>query len=148
MEAFLILVVIALALQPRGGGNGGRPAVGGLKPAGGSGNPPGGCRQVWKTAEEAANAMNLLGYSPMPGLFGPDGKLGTFDADVDGEVLRFQQNYNHAANRSMAPDMGRLSEDGLMGGCTMAGMLYVFQAIGQDRWRQEYGDQQIGGLTG
>jgi len=103
------------------------------------GNPPGGCVKVTASPLIVVELLNALGYWPRPDVFGPDGKLGTYDGTPDPEVMAFQTNYNEASRMKFSgPDSGGLDEDGLMGKCTFAGMDYVIGGVGPTAWRERY----------
>lgn len=138
----LLLFLILLGLGRRGtgpapgSGGGGADQLPGRPPGIPKGNPPGGCRRVYKTEDGFVQALNLLGYSPMPNPFGPDGKLGTGDATPDAEIAAFQLDYNSASRKGvLGPKAGGLVEDGMTGPCTMAGMSHVFDTMSVDQWR-------------
>jgi hypothetical protein len=99
---------------------------------------------VYQSPIDTLQALNLLGYSPFPDIWGPDQKLGTYDAPVDPEVRQFQMDFNQASRSRWlrAPQggpAGGLSPDGRMGRCTMAGMAYALSARGAEAWRARYG---------
>ena len=99
------------------------------------GNPPGGCHKHYDEAGAEA-VLQALGYNPKPGVFGPDGQLGTYDAEPDPEIARFQNQYNGASGRgALGPNAGGLGVDGWMGKCTMAGMKHVYEYVGAAAWK-------------
>lgn len=167
MEGLFLLLLLALGSGGRGNGTGngngnggttgngdttgdgykGGPAGPGSVPAG---NPPGGCRLVFSDPASTVQFLNLLGYTPAPAIFGPDGQLGTFDADPDPEVQQFQLDYNQASrSRWIGTNGGGLEPDGLMGRCTMAAMSNADVARGNAEWRARYMPKvSLGGVTG
>ena len=117
--------------KPKPGGVGGF-----LGPAGGrpAGDPPGGCAKHY-TEGEAENILVGLNYNPQPGVFGPDGQLGTWDAAPDTEIQRFQGDYNRAsAAGKIGANAGGLDADGFMGKCTMAAMKHAYDNYGPTTW--------------
>lgn len=151
MEGLVLLLLFALAGGPRPTkpGDGGNGKVGGLKtdnypggPAGvgpvPKGDPPGGCRLVYQTPAATLEALMLMGYSPLPQIWGPDGKLGTFDASADPDVRQFQLDYNQASRSRWIGNAGGLATDGMMGRCTMAGMAHALAVRGAAAWRERY----------
>jgi hypothetical protein len=153
VEGLVLLLLFALGggSSLGGGGNGGGTSGGGDSkgddykggPAGPgsrpSGNPPGGCRQIYDSAGNTSQALNMLGYSPMPQIFGPDDKLGTYDADPDPAIRQFQLDYNQGSrSKYLGTNAGGLGTDGLMGKCTMAAMFHVRTSVGDIAWRERY----------
>ena len=153
MEGLVLLLLLALGGGGKGSGGGG--TGNGGTTGGGSGNgntggpagpgpipggdPPGGCRLAYTSPAETVAALNMLGYTPMPQIWGPDGQLGTFDADPDPEVRQFQLDYNDASRTKwIGSDAGGVEPDGLMGRCTMAAMSYADVAQGAAAWRARY----------
>lgn len=151
MEGLVLLLLLALGGGGRPGGNGngttggggpskddghkGPASVGPVPP----GNPPGGCRLVYGTPESTLQALAMLGYTPLPEIWGPDEKLGTYDADVDPEIRQFQLDYNHASRtRFVGSNAGGLTPDGLMGKCGMAAIAHVMASVGANAWRDKY----------
>ena len=132
-----------------GGSNGGGskgPAKKGSRP---SGDPPGGCALYFTSPEATVQGLNMLGYTPMPEIWGPDRMLGTYDADVDPEVMQFQVDYNDASRRGLrGPKSGGLKMDGLMGKCVMAGMNHVQVYLGAEAWQDQYQARGLGGIGG
>lgn len=155
----MLLLLLALGMGGRGTGNGngatgngnGTTGNGHVGPAGPgpvpAGNPPGGCRLVYQSPAATVQALNVLGYTPMPEIWGPDQQLGTFDADVDPEVRQFQLDYNHASrSRWLGNNAGGLEPDGLMGQCTMAAISYA-TSRGAEAWRERYMQRvQVAGI--
>jgi len=153
VEGLVLLLLFALGGGTRGGngtgttGGGdskgddykGGPAGPGKRPAG---DPPGGCRLVYHTPFITSQAMNMLGYQPLPNLWGPDQQLGTYDADPDPAVRQFQLDYNQASrSKWLGANAGGLKVDGLMGKCVMSAMLNVSTGRGDKAWRERYGVQ-------
>jgi hypothetical protein len=132
-----------------GTGNGGGkkgPAKGGPRP---SGDPPGGCRLAYTSPAATVQGLNMLGYTPMAEIWGPDQQLGTFDAEVDPEVLQFQLDYNDASRTGfLGPNAGGLDPDGLVGKCLMAAMEHVVAYVGAAGWQDRYGARGLGGIGG
>ncbi len=103
------------------------------------GDPPGGCFLHYTSPAASVQGLNLLGYTPMPMIWGPDNALGTYDADPDPEVLQFQLDYNHASRTKwIGSNGGGIEPDGLMGICTMAAMSNAAVARGPEAWRARY----------
>jgi hypothetical protein len=128
-----------------GGGTKG-PAGPGSRPAG---DPPGGCRVLFTSPEATVQGLNMMGYTPMPEIWGPDQQLGTFDATPDPEVLQFQRDYNHASRTGfLGPSAGGVSTDGLMGKCTMAGIFHAQTYVGPEKWQDKYQARGLGGIGG
>lgn len=157
MEGLVLLLLFALGGGGRGGngtsngggtGNGGDtkgddykggPAGVGSRPAG---DPPGGCRLIYDSPGNTSQALNMLGYSPLPDIWGPDKQLGTYDADPDPAVRQFQLDYNQASrSKWLGTGQGGLKVDGLMGKCVMAAMFNVRTGVGDTAWRDRYGIQ-------
>jgi hypothetical protein len=154
VEGLILLLLFAVGGGGRGttgggtgngGGTGGGTGNGGWKggPAGPgsvpSGDPPGGCRLVYQSPASTLQALNLLGYTPLPEIWGPDAQLGTMDADPDPEVQQFQLDYNQASrSKWIGSNGGGLSPDGLMGRCTMAAMSNAQVSQGAAAWRERY----------
>ena len=156
MEGLLLLLLLALGGGSKkgngngngtGNGNGNGNGNGHVGPAGvgpiPSGDPPGGCRLVYDSPEATVQALAMLGYTPMPEIWGPDRVLGTFDADEDLEVRQFQLDYNHASRSGWLGTMtngkaGGLMPDGLMGKCTMSAIEHAEVWQGADAWRVRY----------
>lgn len=157
MEGLVLLLLFALGGGSSLGGNGssnggtgnggngdttgdgykGGPAGPGSRP---SGDPPGGCRLIYETPANTAMALNMLGYSPLPDIWGPDQELGTYDADPDAAVRQFQLDYNQASrSKWLGTGQGGLKVDGLMGKCVMAAMFNVRTGVGDTAWRERYG---------
>lgn len=164
MGEFVLLLLLALGMGGKSGstnggngngngsgngnGNGKDPHVGpaGVGPVP-SGDPPGGCRLVYASPFATLQAMNLLGYTPLPEIWGPDEELGTFDADPDPEVRQFQLDYNHASRSKFLNGAGGVTPDGLMGRCTMAAIEYATSS-GEAAWRERYMPRtQVAGLA-
>lgn len=162
--AALLLLLLALGMGGKNGnGNGGGTSNGGnggggtkddghVGPAGPgsvpSGDPPGGCRLVYASPAATVQALNMLGYSPRPDVWGPDAQLGTYDADPDADVMQFQLDYNQASRSRFIANGGGITPDGLMGKCTMSAIEYA-QAQGELVWRDRYMQTvSIGGLGG
>ena len=159
----LLLLAIGIGSRGKGGGNG---ANGGNGGNGGNGNgyaggpagvgpipngtPPGGCRLAFTSPMSTLQAMNLLGYTPSPQIWGPDEQLGTFDADNDPEIRQFQLDYNQGSrSKYLGNNAGGLMPDGMMGKCTMAAMAHVDVWVGQSAWRDRYMPRAtLGGLSG
>ena len=157
MEGLILLLLLAMGGGGRGkgtgngNGNGGTTGTGDTTgdgytggPAGpGSvpfGEPPGGCFLHYTTPAASVQGLMILGYTPMPMIWGPDGVLGTFDADPDPEVRQFQLDYNQASrSKWIGSDGGGIEPDGLMGTCTMAAMSNAAVARGEAAWRERYG---------
>lgn len=153
MEALVLLLLLAMGGGGRGsngggtgngsgngGGSGsgykGGPAGPGSVP---NGDPPGGCRLAYASPAATVQALNLLGYTPIPEIWGPDAQLGTYDADPDPEVRQFQLDYNQASrSRWIGSNGGGITPDGLMGKCTMAAISNAQVARGVDAWRERY----------
>ena len=156
MEGLVLLLLFALGGGSSLGGNGtsngggggggdsdgdgykGGPAGPGSRP---SGDPPGGCRLIYSTPQNTSQALNMLGYSPLPNIWGPDQELGTYDADPDPAVRQFQLDYNQASRSKWLANAGGLKVDGLMGKCVMAAMFNVRTGVGDTAWRERYGAQ-------
>jgi hypothetical protein len=143
----VLLLLLALGMGGKGSGNGngggsngGGNGNGWVGPAGPgsvpSGDPPGGCRLVYSSPAATVQALNMLGYTPLPQIWGPDEQLGTFDATPDPEVRQFQQDYNQASRSNYLASAGGVSADGLMGKCTMAAIEYA--AAQAPAWRERY----------
>jgi hypothetical protein len=85
-------------------------------------------------------AFNLLGYQTPPDRstmndLGTDGKLGGDDDIPNPEVTRFQKNYNAVSRTKIfAEKMGGLWEDGKVGPCTLNGLKYVMDNLGERDW--------------
>ncbi len=146
----VILVLVLLALGSASGGTVKGGFAGGAKKPGKlpgldtipqpAGNPPGGCRKVWATENATRVVLAGLGYNPGPAnIFGPDGKLGTGDAEPDNAIAQLQIDYNIASTKGLlGDDAGGLEMDGMMGPCTMAGMAHIIDTFELGpRFRQE-----------
>ncbi len=86
-------------------------------------------------------AMNVLGplgsgeYENEPGSTPAKGKLGGKDDKKSPVVKKFQIDYNIVSKAKMfASGMGRLSEDGLVGGFTLNAMRYATEKLGGKYW--------------
>jgi hypothetical protein len=91
----------------------------------------------------------MLGYTPIVEIWGPDGVLGTFDVEVDPEVLQFQMDYNDASRTGfLGGGAGGLDTDGMVGKCLMAGMEHVVSHVGAAAWQDRYGARGLGGIGG
>lgn len=164
MEGLVLLLLLALGSGGKGSngggtGNGGTNGGGsgsgdGYKggPAGvgpiPTGDPPGGCALHYPSPEETVAMLNMLGYTPMPEVWGPDAQLGTFDADPDAEVRQFQLDYNQASrSKWVGPNAGGLMPDGMMGECTMAAMAHAEVYRGSQAWRDRYMHKAVVGFA-
>ncbi|HUU94319.1 MAG TPA: hypothetical protein VM487_01150 [Phycisphaerae bacterium] len=155
MEGLVLLLLLALGMGGnRGTGNGGTgnggskkgPARPGSVP---SGDPPGGCRLAYTSPAATVQGLNMLGYTPIAEIWGPDGQLGTFDAEVDSEVMQFQLDYNDASRTGfLGPNAGGLTPDGMVGKCLMAGMEHVVSHVGAAAWQDRYQARGLGGIGG
>lgn len=153
MEGLVLLLLLALGMGGSGNGSNGQtgggkkgPAKGGSRPAG---NPPGGCRLAYTTPAATVQGLNMLGYTPIPEIWGPDGVLGTFDVEIDPEVLQFQLDYNDASRTGfLGAGAGGLDPDGMVGECLMAGMEHVIAHVGAVAWQDRYSARTLGGLGG
>lgn len=151
MEGLVLLLLLALGSGGRGNGsgngNGNGNGNGHIGPAGvgpiPSGDSPGGCRLVYASPEATVQALAMLGYTPMPEIWGPDRVLGTEDAYPDAEVRQFQLDYNDASRSGWLGNMvngkaGGLTPDAMMGKCTMSAIEHAEVYRGADAWRARY----------
>ena len=157
MEGLVLLLLFALGMGGnRGTGNGGNgngngggkkgPAGPGSVP---NGDPPGGCRLAYTSPEATVQGLNMLGYTPIVDIWGPDGVLGTFDVEVDSEVMQFQLDYNDASRSGMlGANAGGLTPDGMVGKCLMAAMQHVDVYVGAAAWQDRYQARGLGGIGG
>lgn len=166
MEGLLLLLLLALGGGSKkgngngtgtGNGNGNGNGNGHVGPAGvgpiPSGDPPGGCRLVYDSPEATVQAMAMLGYTPMAEIWGPDAKLGTWDADSDIEVRQFQLDYNQASRSGWLGNMvngkaGGLTVDGFMGQCTMSAIEHADVYRGPEAWRERYMPRPVVSIGG
>ncbi len=181
MGWLLLLLAVGLGSRGKGGGNGAPNGNGGTGNGNGNGNggtgnggdgypggpasvgpvpdgePPGGCHLAFESPASTVSALNMLGYTPNPEIWGPDEVLGTYDADEDMEVRQFQLDYNQASRSGWLGNepgwpgqyAGGLMPDGLMGRCTMAAMAHADVWRGAQAWRARYMPKvHLGGVTG
>jgi hypothetical protein len=86
-------------------------------------------------------AFEDLGYTTPAGRDtmndpGKDEKLGGGDDIENEEVRRFQKDYNAVSRaKNFKSDMGGLDEDGYVGPCTLNGIKYVQDNLGDKNWR-------------
>lgn len=94
---------------------------------------------MYNSPESTVQALAMLGYTPMPEIWGPDRQLGTEDADVDPEIRQFQLDYNHASRtRFVGSNAGGLTPDGMIGKCSMSAIAHVMASVGANAWREKY----------
>ncbi len=86
------------------------------------------------------DTFTILGYAT-PGdrdtmnAVGPDEALGGGDDIPNGEVKRFQADYNDVSRwKNFIADMRGLDEDGFVGPCTLNGLKLVIDALGEESW--------------
>lgn len=92
------------------------------------------------TNRDTMNELGPLG-SGTPGSGG--GLLGGGDDVPNSEVSRFQNDYNSVARwGKFLTGMGGLDVDGLVGPCTLNGMKYVLDNLGNEEWSDVVGESR------
>ena len=121
-----------------------------------SGRPPGGdCSQPTSAYDSAFwdeggqtiarkrifDVFQEFGYAPPAdrdtmNALGPDGALGGSDDVPNEQVRRFQKEYNAVSRwKKFLTGMGGLDRDGFVGACTVNGLKYIIDNIGEQDWQ-------------